>query len=97
MTGMYTKNRFLSTYDAIWNCLWIGVIFGCIFCVLVQYFPTKVFAWSYLLGGIIFIITGIVTLVLAEGSIIFKLLVGIFLVVLGVLILYNLADNERRR
>ena len=59
MSGLYNKNRFLSTYDSLWKSLWLGAIFGIIYAVLIQYFPKKVFNWTYLIGGIVFIIAGI--------------------------------------
>ena len=59
MSGLYNKNRFLSTYDSLWKSLWLGAIFGIIYAVSIQYFPKKVFNWTYLIGGIVFIIAGI--------------------------------------
>ena len=63
MSGLYNKNRFLSTYDSLWNSLWLGALFGVLYAALIQYFPKKVFNWTYLIGGIVFLITGILCIV----------------------------------
>lgn len=46
----------------MWNSLWLSALFGIIFIAVLQFFPLKVVPFSVVIGGIFFIILGLLTI-----------------------------------
>lgn len=97
MSQLFSKQQFLSTYDGIWNSFWLSTIFGIILLIAIQIFPKMTFRWIILLGGLIFVVGGILTIILADGSILLRLIVGLLFIVFGLLVLYSIVNKERRK
>ena len=81
----------------MWNSLWITLIFGIIYLVLIQYFPKKVIPWAIGIGGLFFVILGILVMTVAEGFILIRLIFGFFFIFLGILCCYSLWNSEYRK
>lgn len=61
-SGLNDKYQFLGFYDSMWNSLWMSVVLGAVYLVVVQCFPTTVVPWLTLLGGFIFVLLGVFAL-----------------------------------
>lgn len=90
MSGINRKNVFLSTYDSIFKCLWIGVIYGIIYLIAMQIFPIKAVNWVFALGGLSALLIGILLFILPSGSILLKVVFGLLCIILACLIFYSI-------
>ena len=97
MAGLSEKHHFLAFYDTMWITLGISFGLGCLYLLLVQFFPTKVVPWTILLGGITFIVLAILVIFVATHSLLVRIIVGLVLLLLAVLCLYSIINQERRK
>lgn len=44
------KNRFMGFYDAFWTVLWLSVLAGILYNVLMYFFPKGTTRWMFLIG-----------------------------------------------
>lgn len=60
--GLDQKYTFLGFYDAMWNSIWISVLFGVVSFLVTQYFPLRAVPWTILIGGLCLFAFGLMVL-----------------------------------
>lgn len=60
--GLDQKYTFLGFYDAMWNSIWISILFGITSFLITQYFPLRAVPWTILIGGLCLFALGLMVL-----------------------------------
>lgn len=58
-SGIQFKYDFLGFYDAIWQSIWVSILFALVSYFLVRFFPHRAVPWTICIGGVVFFIFGL--------------------------------------
>lgn len=75
----------------------MSVVFGVVLIILLQCMTRKLVHWIFIIGGLTFVAIGIVLMIVPDGFILFKILGGLFFIILGIFALASVIKSDFRR